>query len=146
MHAGSFISYFNILTSPVVNFLFSLSTVIVWPEVIELVFLRFVEQRNILQNKLRIQTNSEIFVNYIIMDGNFPPSVAKDPDEVQNFTLRIDILDVVDSSCEHRQMGSATRSEKPFHCTIKYSVLTAFHHNPLWGSDESFPIVDGYFD
>lgn len=37
-----FFPYFNVLTSPVVNFLFSLSTVIVWPEVIELVFLRFV--------------------------------------------------------------------------------------------------------
>lgn len=63
------------------------------------------------------------------MDGNFPPSVAKDPDEVQNCKLRIDILDAVEFSCVHRQTGLATRSEKPFHYTIKYRVLTAFHHN-----------------
>lgn len=63
------------------------------------------------------------------MDGYFPPSVAKDPDEVQNCKLQIDILDAVDFSCVNRQTALARRSEKPFHYTIKYHVLTAFHHN-----------------
>lgn len=65
------------------------------------------------------------------MDGNFPPSVAKDPDEVQNCKLQINILDAVDFSCVNRQTGLATKSEKLFNYTMKYRVLTAFHHNRL---------------